>query len=53
MCNVQFAPTGQSEVVKFVLSCLVILLLGRLNDVFSNSLLGVYASRAQEKYQLL
>ena len=47
MGNVQFAPKGQSKVVKFVLSCLVILLLGRLNDVFSNSLLGVYVPRAQ------
>ena len=44
---VQFAPTGQSKQVKFVFSCLVIILLSKLNDVFKDPLLSVCVPRAQ------
>ena len=44
---VQFAPTGQSKQVKFVCSCLVIILLLKLNDVFKESLSNVHVPRAQ------
>ena len=47
MDAVQFAPTGQFKEVKFAFSCLVTILLGKLNDVFKDSLLRVYVLHAQ------
>ena len=47
MDAVQFAPTGQFKQVKFVFSCLVTILLGKLNDAFKDSLLRVYVPHGQ------